>query len=179
MTDYDFENDDFSDRKSKSQMKREMIALQELGEKLASLPIDKVQKMDILPELKEALFELKKMTSHEARRRHMQYIGVLMREADPEPIKKAVSDAEAGSFKAARLFKKAENWRERLCDGDEALETEIIETYPGIDIQQFRQYVRNARKEKVKQSGNKSSRALFRFIRDVIDSHEQTEEDPS
>lgn len=169
MIDLEFDDDEYSDRKSKSQLKREMLALQELGEKLANLPLERVLKMEILPELKDALVELKKMSSKEAKRRHMQYIGALMRDADPEPIKEAVADAEAGSYKSAKLFKKAESWRDRLCEGDDSLESEIIGSYPGMDITQFRQYVRNARKEREKQSGNKASRTLFRFVRDLID----------
>lgn len=162
----EYENDG---RKSKSQMKREMIALQELGEKLAEFPVERIQRMDILPELKEALLEMKKMTSKEAKRRQMQYVGALMRAADPEPIREAVADMEAGSYKSARLFKKAENWRDRLCEGDESLETEIIQTFPDMDVQQFRQAVRNARKEREKQSGNRAYRILFRFIRDMME----------
>lgn len=172
MTDYEFEENDYGDRKSKSQMKREMLALQELGEKLVGLPLDRVMKLDILVELKEAVVELKKMTSKEAKRRQMQYIGALMRNTDPEPIKDAIADVEAGSYKSAKLFKKIENWRDRLCEGDEALETEIIGNFPGMDAQQFRQHLRNAKKEREKQTGNKASRVLFKFIRATIDEGE-------
>lgn len=166
-------------RKSKSQMKREMLALQELGEKLAGFPVERIMRMDIFPELKEALLELKKMTSKEAKRRQMQYVGALMRAADPGPIREAVSDMEAGSFRSARLFKKAENWRERLCDGDDDLESEIIAAFPEMDVPQFRQHVRNARKEREKQSGNRAYRILFKFIRGLVENgQKQTDSDP-
>lgn len=169
MAHNEFEDDDYPERKSKSQIKREMLALQELGEKLCNLPVDRIMKLDIASELKDAVLDLKKMTSKEAKRRHMQYIGVLMRGADPEPIKDAVEDAEAGSYRSAKLFKKAESWRDRLCEGDDSLEEEIICAHPGMDITRFRQHVRNARKERETQSGNKAARALFRLLKEILD----------
>lgn len=173
MTDYEFEENEYGDRKSKSQVKREMLALQELGEKLVELPLDRVMKLNILPELKEAVVELKKLTSKEAKRRQVQYIGALMRNTDPEPIKEAIADVEAGSYQSAKVFKKAENWRDRLCAGDDALESEIIASFPGMDVQQFRQHVRNAKKEMEKQSGKKASRVLFKFLKGTIDTEQQ------
>lgn len=169
MTDYEFEENEYGDRKSKSQVKREMLALQELGEKLVELPLDRVMKLNILPELKEAVVELKKMTAKEAKRRQIQYIGALMRNADPEPIKEAIADVEAGSYQSAKIFKKAESWRDRLCAGDDALEAEIIASFPEMDVPQFRQLVRNAKKEMEKQTGKKAYRVLFKFIKDILD----------
>ncbi len=77
-------------RKSRSQKKRESAALQELGEKLAKLPLRALEGFPLAPGLLSAFRELKTIRSNEARRRHFQYIGRLMREADsPGDIEEA------------------------------------------------------------------------------------------
>ena len=77
-------------RKSRSQKKRESSALQELGAKLAKLPLRALEGFPLSPDLLQAFRDLKAIRSNEARRRHFQYIGRLMREAEnPEAIEEA------------------------------------------------------------------------------------------
>ena len=77
---------------SRSQRKRDSQALQKLGEELAELPVRELAKLPMSPDLLEAYRDLGRITSHEARRRQMQYIGRLMREEEHcEELKEAVS----------------------------------------------------------------------------------------
>ncbi len=68
--------------KSRSQKKRESTALQERGEALCKLDPNALKKMNLAPELLEAVLAWKKMPGNESKRRQMQYIGRLMRELD-------------------------------------------------------------------------------------------------
>ncbi len=78
---------------SRSQKKRDSTALQELGEALSALAPSVWQRMPLSDDLREALNELRTMQSFGSRRRHMQYIGRLMREEDnPEAIRQALAD---------------------------------------------------------------------------------------
>ena len=70
--------------KSRSHKKRESTALQKRGEELAALGPGAWKTLPLPEGLLEALNDVQRMKSHEARRRQMQYIGRLMREADPE-----------------------------------------------------------------------------------------------
>lgn len=74
------------DRPSRSQKKRESTALQTLGEELAKLPLREIEKLGVSPDLVGAFRDLSRMTSREARRRQMQYVGRLMREEDDIPL---------------------------------------------------------------------------------------------
>ena len=78
------QNQDFdtTERVSRSQKKRESTALQELGASLAKLPLRELERLGISPDLLAAYRELSRITSREAKRRQMQYIGRLMREED-------------------------------------------------------------------------------------------------
>ena len=81
------------DRPSKSQLKREMTALQKLGEILVEAPRDRVKKVPMPEDVLEAILACQQITSHEGRRRQMQYVGKKMRtltEDEVATIQKAV-----------------------------------------------------------------------------------------
>ena len=76
-----------AERPSKSQRKREMSALQALGESLLRLSAAELARIDLPEPLREAIAETARISSHEGRRRQLQYIGKLMRSTDVEPIR--------------------------------------------------------------------------------------------
>ncbi len=151
--------------KSKSQIKREMLALQALGERLVELSSDQIKKIELPLELRDALLTCKTIRKGEARRRQLQYIGALMRETDPEPIQKALDAIDSGDRQGELQFKELERWRDKLIDGHDDLVNEILNRFPGTDRQTLRQLVLNARKEREGQKPPKASRVLFRFLR--------------
>ena len=134
--------------KSKSEKKREMSALQELGKRLLELSEVQVQGIGIPQELDDALKLARTLKSHPALRRQMQYVGVLMRKIDTEPIKQAIEDMDRGQKHKARAFQQLERMRDSLVEGDDTVIEEISSRFPDADIQKLRQFVRNARKEK-------------------------------
>ncbi|MDR2000006.1 MAG: DUF615 domain-containing protein, partial [Zoogloeaceae bacterium] len=103
----DTQNDpnlDSAERPSKSQLKRDMAALQTLGERLIELSKEQLTKIDMPEELREATRDAQRFTKHEARRRQLQYIGKLMRNIDPAPIQAAIDEIDGVSAIAnARL----------------------------------------------------------------------------
>ncbi|MGE4506027.1 MAG: ribosome biogenesis factor YjgA, partial [Desulfovibrionaceae bacterium] len=91
--------DDF-DGPSRSQKKRDATALQALGEELAALGRESLRKAPLPPDIKEALLEARAMASHEARRRQMQFVGKLMREADTSAIRDFLERHREGKSRA-------------------------------------------------------------------------------
>ena len=153
--------------KSKSQVKREMVALQKLGEKLVAMPEKYVDGIEMPERLRQAIRDARKLKKNEAKRRQMQFIGTLMREADPGPIEEAITVLETGRRHDARQFQEVENWRDRILDGDDALLQELFDTHPGADIQRIRQLARNARTERKAGKPPKNARELFRALREL------------
>lgn len=163
----DFQDDDDFDRPSKSQKKRDMHELQSLGEDLLTLPMDRVEPLALPEILLDALRAAKKITAHEGRRRQIQYIGKLMRQVDPEPIREAVAAFKLGHAKDSLALHESERWRAELLANDEALQRFIAE-HPGIDVQQLRSLVRAARKDAAgapEQRNGRAFRELFQFIK--------------
>ncbi len=74
---------------SKTARKRRMLALQRLGEELATLPDADLAGFPISEPLREALLALRTMRKREARRRHKQFIGKLMRTENEQAIRAA------------------------------------------------------------------------------------------
>jgi ribosome-associated protein len=131
------------DGPSKSQVKRDAEELKELGNALLELPDAQLDRAGMDERLREAFRTMRTITAHEARRRHGQYIGKLLRDADTAPLRAAVADYYRGRERALQF---ADRWRARLL-ADDAAVTEWIAAHPGIDTQRLRTLIRNARRE--------------------------------
>lgn len=137
---------------SKTDLKRESEALQQLGQELLTLRAGLLDPLDLPERLLEALKEYKRITDFEGGRRQMQYIGKLMRKLDDEEvaaIRTALQVQRDGSAAEIALLHQAEHWRDRLIDAgthDAAL-SEWLTQYPDTDTQQLRALVRQARKD--------------------------------
>jgi ribosome-associated protein len=154
---------DSDDRPSKTERKRQMHALQTLGEQLVELSPDQFARLDLPDELREAVDFAHRVTSHEARRRHMQYLGKLMRRADADAIRAALERVTGESRAAVSLMHRAEAWRDRLLDDDEAL-TAFIAEHPDAEAQWLRSAIRAARRERQLQQAPKHTRELYRRL---------------
>lgn len=131
---------------SKTQLKKVSHDLQALGEALLELPAQKLARLPMPERLLDALNELRRIKNFEGRRRQLQFVGKLMRDVDPEPLREAVAEQRLPSARQTLALHQAEVWRDRLIDGDAAL-TEWLDAHPADDAQSLRTLVRNARKE--------------------------------
>lgn len=143
-----------------------MHELQALGAELARLSEAQLESIELPEELREALLEAKRISSHEAKRRQMQYIGRLMRGLDPAPIRARLGEIEGSSAQATARHRRLESWRERLLGDDEAL-TEFAAEHPGADLQALRTLIRNARKEGGAGKPPRAYRELFRVLKAI------------
>lgn len=148
---------------SKSQRKREMTALQALGESLLRLAAAELARVDLPEPLREAIAETARIRSHEARRRHLQYIGKLMRQVDPEPLRAAIDLATGESKQAVALMHRCERLRDVLLADDDAL-AGVLADLPGADVQQLRATIRAARREHNEGRPPKHARRLYRWL---------------
>ena len=154
---------------SRNELKKQMQDLQELGEAVASLPVDRLDKLKIDERLRDAIDELRRTRSFEGKRRQIQYIGKLMKHENPEPLREAVASYRVGSATDTLALHQAEYWRDQLLAGDDALANWVKE-YPETDVQQLRSLVRAARKEKL-EPGERHGRAyrdLFKKVKEQM-----------
>ena len=128
---------------SKTQVKQAMLDLQDVGVELLKLSGAQLDKIPMDERLREALREHGRMPTREAKRRHMAFIGKMLRNTDSEPVTRALVAIRAGE---SRLLAEAEVWRERLLSDDAAM-TEWIKAHPRAEVQPLRALVRNTRRE--------------------------------
>ncbi|WP_276145494.1 ribosome biogenesis factor YjgA [Ralstonia solanacearum] len=176
----DIGDDDNPDTpKSKSQRKREVTALQDLGAALEALPKDKLAKVPLPESLADALQQARRITNHEGKRRQMQYIGKLMRaltDDDVEAIRRVLATFVGASKAETARLHAIERWRDRLAADDGAI-TEFIAAHPDTDVQALRTLVRNARKEAQQGKPPKSSRELFQMVKQALAGNDRASED--
>jgi ribosome-associated protein len=152
---------------SKTKIKKQMLALQNIGEQLADLNKDQLKELELPENLRDAINEVKKMTKFGAINRQMQYIGRLMRDVDTVPIIAKLEVWNGTSKQHITWLHQVENWRDRLLAEPDAL-TELLAAYPQSDAQRLRALIRNALKEKELLKPPKSFRELFQVLRDII-----------
>lgn len=153
---------------SKTQRKHEMHALQDLGLSLALLDPARLATLALPERLAEAITLLRRITKHEARRRQLQYVGRLMRDVDPVPLRMAISAWDQGSDLERARFAAVEGWRNRLLDDAEGLDA-FIAAHPGAGRAALAALIGDAQAERLRGAPPRKFRALFREIKRIVE----------
>jgi ribosome-associated protein len=156
---------------SRSQQRREALEVLDLARQLSEMTAQQVSKLPVPERLVSHIDETRRITSHGAHKRQLQFLAKQMRREDDETLD-AIRDALDVNGQAARveaaMLHRAEAWRERLmADGDAAL-TELLDAYPHADRQHLRQLARNAHEERLKNKAPHAFRELFRELRELF-----------
>jgi ribosome-associated protein len=152
---------------SKTRRKAAMHALQDLGEALVGLDPSRLAELGLPERLVEAILAARGIRAHEGRRRQMQFIGKLMREIDPEPIRAALDRFAAGIPSDQARVAAAERWRDDLLRDDGALER-FVADHPGTDRTMLSTLVRAARAERTRGGPPHRYRELFRRLKTAV-----------
>ena len=156
-----------SGRPSKSQLKREMDELQQLGVQLLELPAARLRELPIPAELIEAVELAQRIrNSREGLRRQRQFIGKLMRDIDPEPLRDALSLHGSRHRAEVAAMHAAEHWRDRLLADPQAL-AEFRQRHPGAD-DALATLLDAARGEIAQGKPGRRIRELYRRLRDAL-----------
>ncbi len=164
------------ERLSKTAIKQEMLALQDLGEVLTELSKDQLAQVPMSDNLREAVKEYNRLNSHGARRRQMQYIGKVMRNEDTAPIQSKIDQFKGVSTAATALLHRIERIRNELIASDNGI-TKFLNDHPHADVQAIRNLVRNTRKETEAGKPPKSYRELFQMIKSVLENQYAGDDD--
>jgi len=176
----DDHDDEFDgiEEKSKSQLKREMHELQELGEALVKLSDKELKKFSLPEELVDPIMLARRITANSGKRRQLQYIGKIMRRIDVEPLRQAFDDLKHGQRNVARKHQQAEKLRDKLVAGDNTTLDAVLEQYAGLDRQQLTQLVRAAQKEKELGKPTASAKKIFQILWENLKAADNNENTP-
>jgi len=167
-----FQSNEFEqeyDRPSKSQLKRDMTALQKLGAELIAEPRERVKRVPMPEDVRDAILECQQITDHEGRRRQLQYVGKKMRTLEDEEvalIRKTIDSWKQPSRAETAALHAIERRRDKLLADDGAL-TDLRAQYPDLDVQQMRTMIRNARREQAENKPPKAYREIFQALKQL------------
>ncbi len=165
---------EINNQPSKTQIKKEMEQLQQLGLRLTKLSKETLNKMSLPDELREAIAAYQKINSNSALKRQAQYIGRLMRTVETEPIEEYLARLSGENTAYNAFLQRIEQWRTLLLEDDTALER-FIESHPDTDTVQIRTLIRNARKEKSLDKPPRAYRALFQEIKSALENAQNSQ----
>ncbi|GAB2849319.1 ribosome biogenesis factor YjgA [Pseudoduganella ginsengisoli] len=157
------------ERPSKTEMKRQSDALQELGTELVNAPRDRVKRVPMPEDVKEVILETQGIKDHEGRRRALQFVGKKMRTLDEEEIaviRRTIEGWKGASKADTAALHALERRRDKLLADDGAL-TVLLSEHPELDVQHLRALIRNARKEQAENKPPKAYREIFQILKDL------------
>jgi len=164
-------DDDLIDQgPSKSQRKRDMHALQALGERLVGLPESRLAALALPEDLRDAIGLARRITAHEGRRRQLQYVGKLMRRIDPSEIEAALGQDDERHRAETAVMHAAERWRDALIAEPKRL-TEFVTRYPEGLARNLHPMIRAACTEHSKGQRGRHFRELYRELRLILLAH--------
>lgn len=153
---------------SKTKRKKEMHALQRLGERLVKLPQSQLEMISIADDqLYQAIMLAKKIKARGGLRRQMQLIGKLMRDVDIEAIKLALAQIDGQTLDSVAHLHRLENARDILIiKGDSAI-SEIIHRWPTAEPKKLREWTKQLNSAKKRGSQKQHIRNLFRYLSEL------------
>ncbi|MCK4710838.1 MAG: DUF615 domain-containing protein [Gammaproteobacteria bacterium] len=170
----DIPEDDEEDFISKSQIKRDVNEITDLGIELTQLADSQIKSIPMSDNLFNAIMEYKRIRKHAAIKRQRLYIGKLIRKDDWETIQLHLNQLKAPIQESNAAFKVMEDWRDRmLVEGDKAVNAFTGEFHQA-ERQKLRQMVKNAIKEKEQERTPANARKLFKYIREIIENNEDS-----
>ncbi|TBU92827.1 ribosome biogenesis factor YjgA [Stutzerimonas kirkiae] len=163
----EYSDADAFDEKSKSQVKRELHALQDLGERLIALKPELLERLPLTDALRKAVQDAPKHSAHIAKKRHRQYIGKLMRDQDVDAILALIEQVDASTRQYNERFHALERWRDRLAGGTDSDLDAFVNDYPEADRQHLRSLIRHAQHEAARNKPPAAARKIFKYIREL------------
>ena len=157
------------ERPSKSELKRQMSDLQKLGEELVAEARDRVKRVPMPEDVRDAILMCQTITNHEGRRRQMQFVGKKMRtldEAEIAVIQQTIDSWKGMSKADTAALHALERRRDKLLADDKAL-TVLLAEHAELDGQHLRTLIRNARKEQAENKPPKAYREIFQILKDI------------
>ena len=172
--DYEYEYDDkgeivyYAVRPNKTQIKKDMAVLFALSEEISELSTAQLQNLELPENIHKAVVEVSGMPHKGARKRLLKFITGQLHKIDVEPILEKLARMKNKSAHAVREHHTVERWRDKLIAGGNEVLAELLNEHPHADRQQLRQLLRNAQKEAEANKPPKSSRLLYRYLKELF-----------
>ncbi|OOG60026.1 ribosome biogenesis factor YjgA [Rhodanobacter sp. C03] len=156
---------------SRTQQRREALAVLVLAQQLVDLQPSRLAKLALPDDVRHEIDVTRRTTSHGAKKRQLAFLAKVMRRFGEEDF--AAVRAELGENREKQRQENAamhrlEAMRDRLIAEDEGALSELIAEYPQVDRQHLRSLVRQARLEKeVPNKPPRAYREIFQLLKEL------------
>jgi ribosome-associated protein len=163
------ESEFYAIRPNKTQIKKQIAAVFAMAEEICELTPAQIAEFSLPEKIEAALVDAGKMGRNAARKRLLKYITAQFRNLDTEEIAEKLARMKNKSAHAVREHHQAERWRDQLIadTGNQQL-TLFMDEHPDADSQHIRQLQRNGQKEAKDGKPPKSSRLLYKYLKELI-----------
>jgi len=156
---------------SRTQQRREALAVLVLAQQLVDLQPSRLAKLELPDDVRHEIDVTRRITSHGAKKRQLAFLAKVMRrygEEDFAAVRAELGENREKQRQETAAMHRLEAMRDRLLAEDEAALSELIAEHPQVDRQHLRSLVRQARIEK--DTPNKPPRAyreIFQLLKDL------------
>ena len=154
---------------SRTQLKRESHAIQDLGKRLAALPAEHLARIPLDEPVREAIALAHRIQNkRSALKRHYQFLGKLLRARNTQPIFDALAEIDNASQQSIQLHHRAERWRDRVIEqGNDAIDALVAEITQA-DRRKLRQLWRNHQHAQTDAKRIQHSRLIYKEIKQSL-----------
>lgn len=159
-------DDELFDGPSKSQRKRDMTALQDLGARLTEMTPAALKKCELPEDLLDAIHEHNRLPfKHGARKRQLQYIGKVMRDVQEDVLERIHAQLSQNVSVDKRRYMALEKLRAGVLDGDSKSLEQLFTEHPEADRDEIEALIRQARQQAEANETPLASRKLFQLLK--------------
>ena len=155
---------------TRTQQRRDALAVLELASQLVELPPSKLAKLELPDDVRREIENTRKISSHIARKRQLGFLAKVMRRHDSEAfdaVRAALGENKERQRQETAAMHRLEALRERLLGEDDSALSELIEKHPQIDRQHLRSLIRQARSEREANKPPRAYREIFQLLKDL------------
>lgn len=157
---------------SRSQRKRDAVAVLGLAEQLVSLTTQQLAKLQLPDLVLDAVNDTRRINSHIARKRQLHFLAKLLRREDDallDQFRGQLGQDRGESRRETAQLHRIEQWRERLLkDGGAALDG-LCELHPSIDREPLLRLIQTAQSEHRSSKPPKAFREIFQVLKQAFE----------
>ncbi|MEO7050057.1 MAG: ribosome biogenesis factor YjgA [Rhodanobacter sp.] len=156
---------------SRTQQRREALAVLTLASQLIELQPSRLAKLDLPEDVRREVDITRRMTAHGAKKRQLAFLAKVMRryeDADFASVRAELGENREKQRQETAAMHRLESMRDRLIAEDETALPELIAEHPQVDRQHLRSLIRQARVEKdVPNKPPKAYREIFQLLKEL------------
>lgn len=156
---------------SRTQQRRDALAVLALAQQLVDLQPSRLAKLALPDDVRHEIDVTRRMSAHGAKKRQLAFLAKVMRrydDADFASVRAELGENREKQRQETAAMHRLEAMRDRLIAEDEAALSELINEHPQVDRQHLRSLVRQARIEKdTPNKPLKAYREIFQLLKDL------------